>query len=321
MEIGSLKLHTKVFNAPMAGVTDKAYRILAREQGCELLYTEMVSDKALTFKNKKTYQLINLAGEAPPIAVQIFGSDPATMAEAAAIVVDQGATIVDINMGCPAPKIVKNGEGSALMRNPLLAEAIVKAVVSQVAVPVTVKMRKGWDENQVNVLDLAKRVEAAGATAVTVHGRTRQQFYSGKADWDIIREVKRSLQIPVIGNGDVGSAQEGAALLEHTSCDAIMVGRGSMGNPWIFSQANHFLKTGQLLPQPTFAERIAMAIKHLHLLVEDKGPVIGVKEMRKHAAWYIKGLSGASKLRELVNKMETAEEMEALLSSYKEVQG
>ncbi|MDW7674160.1 MAG: tRNA dihydrouridine synthase DusB [Bacillota bacterium] len=316
MQIGTVQLTTNVFNAPMAGVTDKAYRLLAKDQGCELTFTEMVSDKALIFNNKRTFHLINLEGEIRPIAVQIFGSEPEVMAEAAKIVENIGADIIDINMGCPAPKIVKNGEGCALMRNLPLAEKIIKAVVAAVKIPVTVKMRKGWDESEINVLELAERAEAAGAVAVTVHGRTRKQFYSGQADWTIIAEVKRLLRIPVIGNGDVWTPQDGKALLEQTGCDAIMIGRGSMGNPWIFGRTNHLLKTGELLPEPTALEKVTMALKHLRLIIEDKGEVIGVREMRKHAAWYLKGLPGASKIRDLVNKKDSQEELEELLIDY-----
>lgn len=316
MDIGSIRLETKVFNAPMAGVTDKSYRLLVREQGCELVFTEMVSDKALTYGNKKTLHLVNLVGEKPPVAVQIFGSEPEVMARAAQMVVEQGASLIDINMGCPAPKIVKNGEGSALMRSPALAEAIVKKVVKAVRVPVTVKMRKGWDENEVNVLEVAKRMEQAGAAMVTVHGRTRQQFYSGQADWDIIAQVKQALTIPVVGNGDVWAPEDGLKLINYTGCDAVMIGRGSMGNPWIFSRTNELLATGKVSLEPASGEKIEMALKHLELLVGDKGESIGVKEMRKHTAWYVKGLPGAGKVRDLVNKTEKSDQVKELLLEY-----
>jgi nifR3 family TIM-barrel protein len=316
VNIGSIRLKTKVFNAPMAGVTDKAYRLLAREYGCELVFTEMVSDKALTYCNKKSLHLVNLEGETPPIAVQIFGSEPEVMADAARIVVEQGANLIDINMGCPAPKIVKNGEGAALMRSPALAEAIVRRVVAAVQVPVTVKMRKGWDENEINVLEVAKRVEQAGAAMVTVHGRTGQQFYSGQADWDIIARVKRALAIPVVGNGDVWTPEDGLKLINDTGCDAIMIGRGSMGNPWIFRRTSELLTSGKVLPEPTPKEKIELALKHLKLIVADKGELIGVREMRKHAAWYVKGLPGAGKVRDLVNKKEKAGQVKELLLEY-----
>lgn len=301
----------------MAGVTDKAYRILAKEQGCELTYTEMVSDKALIYNNKKTMELIDLSNETAPIAVQIFGSEPQIMAEAAKIVAAKGANIIDINMGCPAPKIVKNGEGSALMQDLILAEKIIRAVVNAVKIPVTVKMRKGWDEKHITVVELAQRAEQAGASAIAVHGRTREQFYSGKADWEIIKQVKNSVNIPVIGNGDVWVPQDALDLLTTTDCDGVMIGRGSMGNPWIFSQTNHLIKTGEVLPSPNEQEKITMALTHLQLLVKYKGSLIGVREMRKHAAWYLKGLTGATKVREMLNKQETVAAMTELLIQYR----
>lgn len=316
MQIGSLKLANNVIAAPMAGVTDRAYRIIAREQGCGLAVTEMVSDLALLFANPRTYRMLDFRGEREPLSVQIFGSNPETMAKAAAIVVERGANIVDINMGCPTPKIVKNNEGSALMREPQLAAKITESVVKAVpAVPVTVKFRKGWDEHSVNAVEFARRMEESGAAAVAVHGRTRSQFYSGKADWEIIKKVKEALRIPVIGNGDIWSAQDAARMLGVTGCDGIMVGRGAMGNPWLFREITHFLKTGEVLTGPNPEERIQTAIRHLALMVESKGEQVAVFEMRKHAAWYTKGLRGAARIREIINKTQSRKEIEEVLKS------
>ncbi|MFA4884916.1 MAG: tRNA dihydrouridine synthase DusB [Desulfotomaculaceae bacterium] len=314
MKIGSVELENPVIAAPMAGITDRAFRILAREAGCSLVHTEMVSDQALLYGNTKTCSLLNISGEAGPVSMQIFGSDPGYMAEAAEIVANRGAWILDINMGCPTPKIVKNGEGSALMRNPEKAAAIVRAVVQRVKAPVTVKMRKGWDESSVNAVELARLVVDAGVSAVTVHGRTRSQFYTGKADWEIIAAVKKAVDVPVIGNGDIWTPEDALAMMEQTGCDGVMIGRAALGNPWIFSQAVHFLKTGELLPGPTLKERVATALRHFHLLVEIKGEIVAVREMRKHAAWYMKGLRGAARLRELINKAKSKEEIKEVLA-------
>ncbi|NPV72931.1 MAG: tRNA dihydrouridine synthase DusB [Pelotomaculum sp.] len=314
MRIGSVVLDNPVIAAPMAGITDKAFRILAREFGCGLVCTEMVSDQALLHGNPKTCSLLDVAGEAGPVSVQIFGSNAACMAEAAGIAESRGAGIIDINMGCPTPKIVKNGEGAALMREPEKAARIVRAVVERVKVPVTVKMRKGWDDNSPNAVELARLAAEAGAAAVTVHGRTRSQLYAGKADWEIIAAVKRAVDVPVIGNGDVWTPQDALAMLEQTGCDGVMIGRAALGNPWIFRRTVHFLKTGELLPGPTPAEKAAMALRHLDLLVEFKGEKVAVWEMRKHAAWYMKGLRGAARLREQVNRAGSPGEIREILS-------
>ncbi|WP_031517134.1 tRNA dihydrouridine synthase DusB [Desulfofalx alkaliphila] len=315
MQIGRVKLANRVISAPMAGVTDRAFRVLAREAGCGLVCTEMVSDQALMYNNKKTLRMVDFQDEPGPLSVQIFGSNVEYMAKAAQIVVSQGADIVDINMGCPAPKIVKNNEGCALMKNPQLAADIVKAVVEAVEVPVTVKMRKGWDQNSVNAVELAERAVAAGAQAITVHGRTRDQFYSGAADWDIIRRVKEAVEVPVIGNGDIWSPLDARDMMEQTACDGVMIGRAAMGNPWIFKQTIHYLETGQLLPGPQPEERIQMAIRHLEMIVDDKGAFIGVSEMRKHAAWYTKGFRGAASLRQRINQAQSPEELKEVLLS------
>ncbi|MEG6617219.1 tRNA dihydrouridine synthase DusB [Peptococcaceae bacterium 1198_IL3148] len=313
MNIGSVKLVNKVVSAPMAGVTDRAFRVLAREMGCALVCTEMVSDQALLYQNKKTLHMIDFTNEPGPLSVQIFGSNAQYMADAAAIIAAQGADIIDINMGCPAPKIVRNNEGCALMKNPDLAEEIVRAVTARVKVPVTVKMRKGWDEDNINAVEMAQRVVQAGAAAVTIHGRTRGQFYSGEADWDVIRQVKDAVSVPVIGNGDIWKPQDAVRLLEETGCDAVMIGRGAMGNPWLFKQTIHYLDTGELLPEPTAEERIKTAIRHLEMIVADKGECKGVAEMRKHAAWYTKGFRGAAGLRQKINQAKTLPELKQVL--------
>lgn len=314
MKIGSVRLDNPVIAAPMAGVTDRAFRIIARETGCGLVCTEMVSDQALLYGNPKTCGLLDISGETGPISMQIFGSNAAYMAAAAAIVESRGAWLIDINMGCPTPKIVKNGEGSALMKEPDRAAEIVKAVVERVQAPVTVKMRKGWDESSVNAVELARLVVDAGAAAVTVHGRTRSQFYAGKADWEIIAAVKRAVDVPVIGNGDIRTPQDALSMMEQTGCDGVMIGRAALGNPWVLSQTVRYLETGELLPGPTIQERVKKALKHFELLIKIKGETVAVWEIRKHAAWYMKGLRGAARLREHVNKANSVEEIENILN-------
>ena len=313
MRIGSVVLDNPVVAAPMAGITDKAYRILAKEAGCGLVCTEMVSDQALLYGNPKTCLILNITGEVRPLCVQIFGSDPGYMADAAEIVESRGADIIDINMGCPTPKIVKNGEGSALMQNTGKAVEIVRAVTRRIKVPVTVKMRKGWDENSVNAVEVAKLVVDAGAAAVTVHGRTRSQFYSGRADWGIIEAVKRGVSVPVIGNGDIWDPVDAERMLAVTGCDAVMIARGALGNPWLFARTAHYLRTGEKLPGPGPEERVDMALRHFDLLIKFKGEAVAVREMRKHAAWYIKGLAGAARLRDRINLCRSTEEMRHVL--------
>lgn len=316
MKIGNIQLANPVIAAPMAGVTDKAFRILAKEAGVGLVYTEMVSDMALIYNNQKTKTIMNLEYEKEPVCVQIFGSKPETMAQGAKLIEEAGAHIIDINMGCPAPKIVKNNEGSALMKDLDCAERIVKAVVQAVKVPVTVKMRKGWDDQSVNAMELAQRVEAQGAAAVTVHGRTRSQFYSGQADWEIIAKVKKVVKIPVTGNGDIWQPQDAKRMMDETGCDAVMIGRGAQGNPWLFKRTVHYLETGELLPEPDGYEKLRTAIRHFELLYEDKGERVAVREMRKHAAWYIKGLRDATNVRDEINRATTKEEVIRILTEY-----
>ncbi|MFX4263831.1 tRNA dihydrouridine synthase DusB [Pelotomaculum propionicicum] len=313
MKIGGVVLENPVISAPMAGITDKSFRILAREAGCSLVCTEMVSDQALLYGNPKTCSLLDISGEDGPVSMQVFGSDTGYMAAAAEIVESRGASIIDVNMGCPTPKIVKNGEGAALMKDPEKAAGIIRAIAGRVKVPVTVKMRKGWDDSSVNAAELACLLENAGAAAVTVHGRTRSQFYTGKADWGIIASVKRAVNIPVVGNGDIWTPADALLMLEQTGCDAIMIGRASLGNPWIFKQTVHYLKTRELLPGPAPGERAAMALRHFDLLLANKGENVAVREMRKHAAWYMKSLRGAARLREQVNRAKSEEEIKNVL--------
>ncbi|MDP4182501.1 MAG: tRNA dihydrouridine synthase DusB [Bacillota bacterium] len=316
MEIGNVRLENRVFLAPMAGVTDMPFRILCREQGCGLVYTEMVSAKGMHYNDIKSKALTKIAEEEKPSAVQIFGSDPDILAGIADQLNNSDACIIDINMGCPAPKITKNGEGSALMKNPSLIGRIVKAVSSASIKPVTVKIRKGWDGDSVNAVDVAKIAEENGAKALTIHGRTREEFYSGKADWEIIRKVKEALSIPVIGNGDIVSPQDAKHMLEQTNCDAIMVGRGAQGNPWIFKKIVHYLDSGSILPDPTPEGKIKMIIRHMEMLVEQKGTHIGICEMRKHIAWYIKGLRNATYVKEKVFRLTSKDEIIDLLNQF-----
>ncbi len=316
MKIGNFETKNNVFLAPMAGVTDLPFRCICVSYGAGLTYSEMISAKGLWYKDKKTASLMEIADEERPTAIQIFGSDPDIMAEIVPKVLEFKPELIDINMGCPAPKIVNNGDGSALMKNPALMGKIVRAVSDASSVPVTVKMRKGWDENSINALECAKILEANGAAAITVHGRTRKEFYSGKADWDIIRDIKAAVKIPVIGNGDIWSAEDARRMLEHTLCDAVMIGRGSQGNPFIFRQINELFENGHVTYFPTAAEKVEQALLHAKALVNEKGESRGIKESRKHIAWYIKGLPGASAIKGKVFTISNFDVLESLLNDY-----
>lgn len=318
MKIGNVELENNVFLAPMAGITDMPFRILCKEQGCGLVYTEMVSAKGMHYNDAKSFKLTEIDPVEMPAAVQIFGSDPFIMAGIADKLNESEAAIIDINMGCPAPKITKNGEGSALMLRPELVAAIVKEVSKASVKPVTVKIRKGWDEARVNAVEIAQIAEGNGASAVTVHGRTREQYYSGKADWEIIRKVKEAVHVPVIGNGDIFKPQDAVRMLGETGCDAVMAARGAQGNPWIFSRILHCMRTGETIPEPTPSEKIDMIMRHMKMLSERYGEHTGVREMRKHVAWYIKGLRNATSVKEKVFRMTDMEAIIALLEEYLE---
>ncbi len=311
-KLGSIELKNNIFLAPMAGVTDMAFRRICHEHGCALSYTEMVSAKALSFDSEKTESLMKSDGLAS--AVQIFGHEPEVVAAIAERASSYGL-FLDINMGCPAPKIVKNGDGCALMKNPRLAGEIVRAAVKAAKRPVSVKMRLGWDDESKNAVELAKICEDAGAFAVTVHGRTREQFYSGRADRKAIAEVKKNISIPLVANGDVTSAEDAKKMLEETGADAVMIGRGAQGNPWIFEQAAYYFETGKEPALPTPEEKIREAVRHIELLCALKGEYIGIREARKHASWYIAGMKGAARAREVINKAVTLNEMKDAMNS------
>ena len=313
LKIGNVELDNNLVLAPMAGVTDMSFRQLCREQGCGLLVTEMVSAKAILYKNRNTKDLMAIGEGERPVSLQLFGSDPEIVSDIAHQVEDGPYDIIDLNMGCPVPKIVGNGEGSALMKNPKLVEELLSALVRKVHKPVTVKFRKGFDDDHVNAVEIAKIAESCGVAAVAVHGRTREQYYSGKADWDIIRQVKEAVKIPVIGNGDVTSAESADAIMRETGCDGVMIGRGAQGNPWIFHQILHWMETGEHEAKPTLEEVKQMILKHAALLVQEKGVYTGMREMRKHVAWYTTGYPHSAKLRARVNEITSLEELTGLL--------
>ena len=314
MKIGTLNLKNNIILAPMAGVTDKAFRLITKPFGPALMYTEMVSGKGLLYKNKRTEVLLEVLNFEKPTAAQIFGHEPEVMSEIAERSLEFGADMIDINMGCPAPKIVNNGDGSALMKNPELAGKIISAVRKSVNCPMSVKFRMGWDDDSINAVEFAKTAENNGAESITIHGITRAQFYCGKANLEIIKKVKEAVKIPVIGNGDVHDGKSAKYMLDYTGCDGIMIGRAAQGNPWLFSSVLHYLKTGDELAPPTLEERSDIAEKHLRLLVKFKGEYRGVLEGRKHMAWYFKGLCGGAKLRNLINQCDTLEQMLDLIS-------
>ncbi len=317
MDIGNFHFEQPVFLAPMAGVTDTAYRIIAHDMGCPLCYAEMVSSQGIHFRNERTLEMLKTESGERPIAMQIFANTPEMAAEAAKYVEDLGtADILDFNMGCPAPKIVKNGEGSALMREPAKAFAILSAIRKAVKMPFTVKMRKGWDDDNVNVLEIAKLAEEAGVDAIAVHGRTREQFYRDNADWEIIAAVKQMVNVPVIANGDVRSCADLKKILAVTGADGVMIGRAAQGNPWIFRQLTHYLQTGEELPGPTMQERAEVILRHLDLLLKYKGDYVGPREMRKHATWYTRGIKHGAVLRDRFNKAETRQDFVDIIEEF-----
>lgn len=301
---------------PMAGITDSVFRCICREYGCGLLFSEMISSKGLYYKDAKTEELLKLYPQEKPVAFQIFGSDPEIMAYAASVLKERKNDFIDINMGCPVPKVVKSGDGSALLKTPDLVGRIVKAVVKSAEKPVTVKIRIGWDENSINVLEIAKIIEDAGAAAITIHSRTREQFYSGKADWSYIKKVKEILDIPVIGSGDVFSGKEAVRMIEETGCDGVMIARGARGNPWIFNEALWHMGITDKLINVDLSERVNTAIKHFLLLVEEKGEYVAIREMRKHIGWYFKGIPHATEIRRVINTLEKKDEIIMLLEKY-----
>lgn len=317
LQIGNVTLKNNLILAPMAGVTDLPFRLLCKEQGAGLLCMEMVSAKAILYKNKNTEELLTIDPRENPVSLQLFGSDPDIISEIAKQMEDRPFDILDINMGCPVPKVVNNGDGSALMKNPKLAGEIIEKTVRAIQKPVTVKIRKGFDEDHVNAVEMAHIAEESGAAAVAVHGRTREQFYSGKADWDIIRQVKERVSIPVIGNGDLLTAEDVIAMEKQTGCDGFMIARGAEGNPWIFRQILHYFETGEQLPKPDFSEMTEMLLRHAKMQLEFKGEYTGIREIRKHAAWYTAGYRNSSKLRGRINEVENYEQLEAL---FREVQ-
>lgn len=318
LRIGNITMENPLVLGPMAGVTDLPFRLLCKEMGCGLLYTEMISAKALYYKNKNTLPLLATDPKERPLAVQLFGSEPELMADMAKTLEQKGYQFIDINMGCPVPKIVNNREGSALMKEPVLVGKIIESMSKAVNLPVTVKFRKGFNEESVNAVEIARIAQESGAAAVAVHGRTREQFYSGKADWDIIRQVKEAVTIPVIGNGDVCDVDSYIRIKEETGCDGVMIGRAAKGNPWVFKQISTYIKTGERIAKPELSEVISLMLRHGEMMVDFKGEHTGIQEMRKHFAWYTQGYPGSSKLRARGFEINTLKDMEVLLTEYGE---
>lgn len=314
MIIGNVTLENPFFLAPLAGITDAPFRRICKEQGAGLVYSEMVSGKGLYYNDKATEKLLRFYEDEKPVALQIFGSEPEIIGFAAKKLAERENCIIDINMGCPVPKVVKNGEGSALLKDLKLVEAIVKTAIENAGKPVTAKIRIGWDADSINAVEIAKVIEAAGASAIGVHGRTREQYYSGKADWGVIRQVKKAVSIPVIGNGDVFSGRDAVRLLEETDCDFVMIARGALGNPWIFREALALWK-GQTVPSPPgINEKVELILKHFDLLLSEKGEYAAVREMRKHAGWYLKGIPGSAGLRRQLNSIVKADVLKETIS-------
>ena len=324
LTIGNVSLANPVILAPMAGVSDLPFRLLCHEQGAGMVCSEMISAKAILYHNKNTEELMQIHLDEGPVSLQLFGSDPDIVSEMAKRIEERPFAVMDLNMGCPVPKVVNNGEGSALMKNPLLAGKIIEKTAKAIQKPLTVKIRKGFDDAHVNAVEMAKIAQESGAAAVAVHGRTREQYYSGTADWDIIAQVKQAVKIPVIGNGDVVDAASALRLFEQTGCDGYMIARGAEGNPWIFRQILHYFETGEHLSRPDFSEVTEMLLRHAKMQIDCKGDYTGIREIRKHAAWYTAGYRNSSKLRGRINEVENYEQLEALfreVESYNEKNG
>lgn len=319
LQIGNVNIGGNLIVGPMAGVTDLPFRLLCKEQGADLIYTEMVSAKGIMYNNKNTEVLLEVEEKERPVALQLFGADPDILSEMAKRIEHRNFDILDINMGCPVPKVVNNGEGSALLKEPKLVGEIVKKVSRAISKPLTVKIRIGFDDTCINAVEIAKIIEQNGAAAVAVHGRTRAQYYSGKADWNIIRQVKEAVSIPVIGNGDVASPQDAKRLVDETGCDGIMIARGVRGNPWLFSQIKEYFATGIVPEKPTVDEVIEMIMRHAKLQIAFKGDYVGIREMRKHVAWYTTGYPQSAKLRHAVNEIESLEQLNDLMIRYKQM--
>lgn len=315
LTIGNVTLDNNIILAPMAGVSDLPFRLLCREQGAGLVCMEMVSAKAIYYNNRNTESLMEIHPQEMPVSLQLFGSDPVIISEMAKRIEERPFSFLDINMGCPVPKVVNNGEGSALMKNPRLVEEILKSLVKAIRKPVTVKIRKGFNDESVNAVEIAKIAESCGVAAVAVHGRTREQYYSGHADWDIIAQVKNAVKIPVIGNGDVDTPQAAERMLAQTGCDGVMIGRAAQGNPWIFREIREYLEKGVILPRPSNQEKKEVILRHAALQLEYKGEYTGVREMRKHLAWYTVGMPHSARFRQMINSMETMDELLAGVES------